>query len=69
MTQPDARPEREQLARDAEPSYSMADAFPEWNLPVDPVEIRVGPEGQTAVKLVMLRVGYDKEVVAGWRAC
>lgn len=50
----------------AEPRYSVEDAFPEWKLPVDPIEIRVGPEGQTAVRLVLFGVGHDTAPAARW---
>ena len=37
--------------------YSIEDAVPEWKHPEDPLETRIGPDGQVAVRLVLWNPG------------
>ena len=46
--------------------YSVEAAYPEWKLPVDPVEVRSDEDGQIAVRVVLFRVGYDSTPTARW---
>lgn len=50
----------------AEPRYSIQDAIPEWKHPEDPLETRIGPDGQVAVKLVLWNPSDKKEPAAHW---